>query len=159
MFLVKLSATNVSNDGHDYLVDIIISINVQTLDIIYVGIDNDHSWSIITPHLVPFQAMSLGDKMPAGDSIDTQQALANLAALAQISDVQQYQQQPAQGLGRQFSYPPENYCQQPPGMYGRTHLNPSTGNSWKPGKLLSADLTDWPLNSLVRYSGGLNTKH
>ena len=83
-----------------------------------------------------FQAMSLGDKMPAGDSLDTQQALANLAALAQISEVQQYQQ-PTQNLGRQFSYPPENYSQQPPGMYGRTHLNPSsmaTGNSWKYGK-------------------------
>ena len=42
----------VLNDSHNYLVDVFISINVnvnaQTLDIIYVGIDNSHSWSIIT---------------------------------------------------------------------------------------------------------------
>ena len=85
--------------------------------------------------------MSLGDKMPAGDSIDTQQALANLAALAQINEVQQYQQ-PAQGLNRQFSYPPESYSQQPPALYARSHQNPLamatgngySGNSWKYGE-------------------------
>ncbi len=87
--------------------------------------------------------MSLNDK-DATDALASQQALANIAALAQIDEAQNQLQPlfhpppaPAHNFGRQFSFPPEQAFHPPPPMFGRAHQNPMSAygfdNSWKNG--------------------------
>ncbi len=87
--------------------------------------------------------MSLNDK-DAVDALASQQALANIAALAQIDEAQNQLQlfqppppaPPTHNFGRQFSFPPEQAFHPPP-MFGRGHQNTMSAygyeNAWKNG--------------------------
>ena len=61
--------------------------------------------------------MSLMDRDTVVEPLSSQQALANIAALAQIDD--QFQQR-HQKFGRQYSLPPEVF--NPPPMFGRNNM-------------------------------------
>jgi hypothetical protein len=97
--------------------------------------------------------MSLADREP--EPLSSQQALANIAALAQIDEVQhqlqqhplptfqqhqqqaqpyQQQQQQLQPFQRQFSFPPERFV--PPPTFGRCQqsLTSAYGSGWKGGQ-------------------------
>ena len=88
--------------------------------------------------------MSLNEKDASTDALASQQALANIAALAQIDEAQNQLQHfqpppaaPTHNFGRQFSFPPEQACHPPPSVFGRANQNPMSAygyeNSWKNG--------------------------